>query len=123
MTHHIDRFFAAVSILAGHGNIKQRLITAYEGQLEDIVDDELPIAIHQAFADLRFQLHRVAPLNGEGSICASVRKMSSAEASECALSVVEMFREVSRHGDDSDGILSLSQGSAERVPPFLIKSV
>jgi hypothetical protein len=123
MTHHIDRFFAAVSILAGHGNIKQRLITAYEGQLEDIVDDELPIAIHQAFADLRFQLHRVAPLNGEGTICASVRKMSSAEASECARSVVEMFREVSRQADDSDGVLSLSQGSAERVPPFLIKSV
>lgn len=123
MSYHVDRFFAAVSILAGHGNIKQRLIKAYEGQLEDILEEELPVAAQQTFADLRSQMHRVTPLNGEGPICASVRKMSISEASECAVSVVELYREVSRTGDDAGSVLPLTQDLSERVPPFLVKSV
>jgi hypothetical protein len=123
MKYHVDRFFAAVSILAGHGNIKQRLIKAYESQLEDILEEELPVAAQQTFADLRSQMHRVSPLNGEGPICASVRKMSISEASECAVSVVELYREVSRTGDDADSVLPLTQDLSERVPPFLVKSV
>ncbi|NCF50068.1 hypothetical protein GWP57_00555 [Gammaproteobacteria bacterium] len=123
MKYHVDRFFAAVSILAGHGNIKQRLIKAYEGQLEDILEEELPVAAQQTFADLRSQMHRVTPLNGEGPICASVRKMSISEASECAVSVVELYREVSRTGDDAGSVLPLTQDLSERVPPFLVKSV
>lgn len=123
MKYHVDRFFAAVSILAGHGNIKQRLIKAYEGQLEDILEEELPVAAQQTFADLRSQMHRVSPLNGEGPICASVRKMSISEASECAVSVVELYREVSRTGDDAGSVLPLTQDLSERVPPFLVKSV
>lgn len=123
MKYHVDRFFAAVSILAGHGNIKQRLIKAYESQLEDILEEELPVAAQQTFADLRSQMHRVTPLNGEGPICASVRKMSISEASECAVSVVELYREVSRTGDDAGSVLPLTQDLSERVPPFLVKSV
>lgn len=123
MKYHVDRFFAAVSILAGHGNIKQRLIKAYEGQLEDILEEELPVAAQQTFADLRSQMHRVTPLNGEGPICASVRKMSISEASECAVSVVELYREVSRTGDDAGSVLPLTRDLSERVPPFLVKSV
>jgi hypothetical protein len=30
MSYHVDRFYAAVSVLSGHGHIKQRLIKAYE---------------------------------------------------------------------------------------------
>ena len=123
MKYHVDRFFAAVSILAGHGNINQRLIKAYESQLEDILEEELPVAAQQTFADLRSQMHRVSPLNGEGPICASVRKMSISEASECAVSVVELYREVSRTGDDAGSVLPLTQDLSERVPPFLVKSV
>ena len=42
MSYHVDRFFAAVSVLAGHGHIKQRLIKAYEDHLDEISEDELP---------------------------------------------------------------------------------
>ena len=123
MTNHVERFHAALTVLAGHGHIKQRLIKAYEENLVEINEDELPISIKQSFADLRQQMHGVTPLNGEGPICASVRKMSFDEASECAASVVTLFGVVSRTQDDRQGTLSLNDGKEARVPPFLVKSV
>ena len=86
MSYHADRFYAAVAVLAGHGHIKQRLIKAYEDNLVAISEDELPIAVKQTFSDLKHQLNRVTPLNGEGAVCASVRKMSVDEAAEPAAS-------------------------------------
>lgn len=123
MTYQVDRLFAAVTVLAAHGHIKQRLIKAYEDHLDDILDDELPIPAREAFADLRSQMHRVAPLNGEGPICASVRKMSVQEASDCAVSVVELYRRVSQLADDSDSIVPIDQDLPDAVPPFLVKSI
>ena len=122
MTDHVDRFHAALLVLAGHGHVKQRLIKAFEEHLDDIHEDELPVALKQSFADLRNEMQRVAPLNGEGPICASVRKMSVDEASECAVSVVSLYGELSRlsHGDEN--VLPLDGQEPEVVPPFLIKS-
>ena len=123
MTHHVDRFYAALTVLAGHGHIKQRLIKAYEEHLDGIDEDELPIAMKQAFADFRQSMQRVTPLHGESAVCASVRKMSPEDASECAGHVVALYGELSRLSDDMPVTLSLSEGDAPRVPPFLIKSV
>tara|TARA_R110002096_G_scaffold18537_3_gene63127 strand:+ start:1478 stop:1849 length:372 start_codon:yes stop_codon:yes gene_type:complete len=123
MTNHVDRFHAALTVLAGHGHIKQRLIKAYEENLVDIPDDEIPLALKELFADLRRQMHSVSPLNGEGPICASVRKMSFTEASECAASVVTLFREIARQQDDAQANLALADGEEIRVPPFLVKSI
>ena len=123
MTNHVDRFHAALTVLAGHGHIKQRLIKAYEENLVEINEEELPIALQQSFADLRRQMHSVTPLNGEGPICASVRKMSFAEASDCAALVVTMFGEVSRLKDETEVDLPMMDVEETRVPPFLIKSV
>lgn len=122
MSYHVDRFYAAVSALASHGHIKQRLIRAYEENLVEINDDELPIAVKQAFSDLKHQMHRVTPLNGEGAICASVRKMSAEEASECAVSIVALYRDVSRVDDNGQSILPLDSDDAKIVPPFLVKT-
>ena len=122
MTNHVDRFHAALTVLAGHGHIKQRLIKAYEDNLVDIHDDELPVAAKQPFADLTRQIHSVTPLNGEGPICASVRKMSIDEASDCAAAVVELFREVARQQDDKQVSMQLPEAEEVRVPPFLVKS-
>lgn len=122
MSYHVDRFFAAVSVLAGHGHIKQRLITAYEQHLDDINDDELPVAVRQAFADLRSLMQTVAPLNGESPVCASVRKMSVVEAGECGESIVSLYRDVVRSGDDNQVALPLAGDDAKPVPPFLVKS-
>jgi len=123
MTNHVDRFHAALTVLAGHGHIKQRLIKAYEENLVAINEDELPVSMKQPFADLRRLMHGVTPLNGEGPICASVRKMSFDEASECAGSVVTLYGQIARLQDDVQGSLALSEIDEARVPPFLVKSV
>jgi len=123
MTNHVECFHAALTVLAGHGHIKQRLIKAYEENLVDINEDELPVSMKQLFADLRRQMYCVTPLNGEGAICASVRKMSFDEASECAASVVTLFGEIARILDDTQVTLSLDEIEEARVPPFLIKTV
>jgi hypothetical protein len=123
MTDHLDRFHAALTVLAGHGHIKQRLIKAFEDNLAEIHEDELPIAMKQSFADLRHEMHRVTPLNGEGPICASVRKMSLDEASEIAGRIVGLYGEIARRRDDLQASLPLADGDETRVPPFLVKSV
>ncbi len=122
MSYHEDRFYAAVSVLAGHGHIKQRLIKAYEDYLGAISEDELPIAVKQTFSDLKHQMNRVSPLNGEGSICASVRKMSVDEAAECAALVVSLYGEISRLGDSGQVMLPLDGQEPRVVPPFLVKT-
>jgi hypothetical protein len=123
MTDHVDRFHAALTVLVGHGHIKQRLIKAYEDHLVEIHEDELPISLKQAFADLCQDMHRVSPLNGEGPICASVRKMSLDEASDCAGRIVTLFGEISRLRGDTQVKLPLGDQDEVRVPPFLVKSV
>jgi len=45
MYNHVNRFYAAVSVLAAHGHIKQRLVKAYEENLAVIEDEDLPIAV------------------------------------------------------------------------------
>ena len=123
MTNHVECFHAALTVLAGHGHIKQRLIKAYEENLVDINEDEMPVAMKQLFADLRRQMHCVTPLNREGAIRASVRKMSFKEASECAASVVTLFGEISRIQDDTQVALTLDEIDEARVPPFLVKTI
>ncbi len=126
MTDQMDRFQAAVKVLAGHGHIKQRLINAFQSNLDEIDADELPLDMQQEFEKLKYLMHRVAPLNGEGPICASVRKMSETEASECAVSVVSLYDEILRRGRAETVQASPpppAEDEAERIPPFLIKSV
>ena len=123
MAHPVDRLNAALTVLAGHGHIKQRLMKAYEDHLVDIDDDELPVTTKQHFADLRALMHQVTPLKGESPVCASVRKMSVEEASECAALVVMLYGEISRMRDDAEVSLPLSEDSPARIPPFLVKTV
>ncbi len=123
MRDHVDRFHAALTVLAGHGHIKQRLIKAWDENLSEISDDELPVALKQSFADLRHDMTRVSPLNGESVICASVRKMSLDEASACAARIVTFYGELAKGVDDIQVALPLPEGEEIRVPPFLVKSL
>jgi hypothetical protein len=130
MSNHVDSLFAAVSALAGHGNIKQRLMLAYEDHVASMDGEDLPLSLAQALSELRCRMTRVEPLNGEGSVCASVRKMSVDEACECAALVVRLYGDIIRYGDDTQEMLPLqSTGHNARmspakplVPPFLVKS-
>lgn len=123
MSYLSDRFRRAVKILAGNGQIKQRLIVAYETHLEDIADDELPKFARSSFANLQSMMHRIAPLNGEGPIRASVRKMSLAEAQECAELIVAIFAVVAAVRDEGErpSLVAVSQ-AGEEIPAFLTKT-
>jgi hypothetical protein len=126
MSYHVDRLYAAISVLVTHGPVKQRLIQAYEDNLDDIKGDELPVDVQETFAELRRQMHHVAPTNGEGSICASVRKMSKQDTDECARRIVEIYGEVVRQADadkQQPPVPMRGKKAAAAVPPFLVKSV
>jgi hypothetical protein len=123
MADHVDRFHAALIVLAGHGHVKQRLTEAFEKHLADIDEDDLPIAVKQSFADLRREMNRVTPLHGESPICASVRKLSLEEAGECAGRVATIFAEVARCQGDIAPAPRLNGKDETQIPPFLVKTV
>lgn len=123
MSHPVDSFHAAVSVLVSHGHIKQRLMKAYEEHLDAIEEDEVPQLRRNAFVAVQKAMHRVAPQNGEGSVCASVRKMSPVEAGDCAIAIVSVYREMIRDGGTDSPNLRLDHANRKAVPPFLVKTV
>lgn len=123
MTHHLECFRAALSVLAGHGHIKQRLIEAFDKNLRDIDAATLPLTIREPFADLQLKMTHVAPSNGEGPICASVRKMSVEEAGACGRQLVGLYADVVRAAGDAEDVLPLPVEDAPEVPAMLLKSV
>ncbi len=122
-----EQFGTALAVLAGHGDIKSRLIKAFDECLTDIEDATLPKAARQPFADLHRRVTRVSPLNGEGPVCASVRKMSIVEADECAQALVSVFTEVLRSDRSRRGQVAAPQTEPAaddlEVPAVLLKSV
>ena len=122
MSNHVSRFYSAVSVLAGHGHIKQRLIEAFEENLAGIEDAELPLGARQSFDELRRMMSQVDPLNGEGPICASVRKMSVEQADECAHKMIDLYGDMIRCADDAQEVLPLHIEDPPPVPPFLVKT-
>jgi hypothetical protein len=122
MSNQVERFLTAVTVMAGDGHIKQRLIQAYEDNLQAIECDDLPLAARQPYADLRAMLQSVSPLNGEGAVRATVRKMSANDAEQCARLMIELLAEVIRHSDSGQTRLPLQADERPVVPPFLVKS-
>lgn len=123
MPNQVNRFYTAVSVLAGHGHIKQRLIQAFEDNLAHIDDDTIPIAVRESFGELRDLMKQVEPLNGEGPICASVRKMSIEEADGCARRIVDLYRDMISFTADSEEALPIQiEGKPAVVAPILVKT-
>ncbi len=123
MTYPVESFHAAASVLVGHGHIKQRLMKAFEDHLDAIDEDEVPEGRRNVFAEIQKSMHRVAPLNGEGSVCASVRKMSPVEAGDCAIKILAIYREMLRDSEDDSPDLQIDHENRKVVPAFLLKSV
>jgi hypothetical protein len=123
MSNHVNRFYTAVSVLAGHGHIKQRLIQAFEDNLAHIDDDTLPSAVREPFAELNDMMKQVEPLNGEGPICASVRKMSIDEAGECARRIIDLYGDMVRFNFSAQDTLALQmEDKTSVVAPILVKT-
>jgi hypothetical protein len=123
MSNHVNRFYTAVSVLAGHGHIKQRLIQAFEYNLAHIDEDTIPVTVRESFAELNDLMNQVAPLNGEGPICASVRKMSINEADQCARRIIDLYSDMLRFAVSSREALPLPMGDKPSVvAPILVKT-
>ncbi|MGH8193693.1 MAG: hypothetical protein ACREQ8_04720 [Woeseiaceae bacterium] len=122
MSKLVDDFFAAVSTMTGDGPIKHRLIKAFEENLQTVEDGNLPPSARKSFAELRRMMKNVAPLNGEGPIRATVRKMSVRDAELCSQLMLDMLVELIRHIDSGQKPLPLQVGERPLVPPFLVKS-
>ena len=122
MSNHVAQFYAAVTALVAHGDIKQRLISAFEEHLADIEMDELPIALRQDFTALKNSMSCVEPLNGEGSIRATVRKMSVYEADRCAGKMLDLYADLVRLGDELQETIPPVFEEEPVIPAFLAKT-
>lgn len=123
MSNHVKKFHTAVSVLAGHGHIKQRLIKAFEDNLAHIEDDTMPSELRESFLDLNHVMNQVEPLNGEGPICASVRKMSIIEADECAQRILDLYGDMVRVSIDNAGeAIPLQVEDRKLTAPVLVKT-
>jgi hypothetical protein len=122
MSDHVDQFMTAVSVMAGNGHVKQRLIKAYDENLREIAHGDLPASARKLFAELRRLMENVAPLNGEGPIRATVRKMSVHDTERAAGLMVELLAEIVRHADTRQARLPLKGDEKPSVPRFLAKS-
>jgi hypothetical protein len=123
MSNHVNKFYTAVSVLAGHGHIKQRLIQAYEDNLAHIEDDMIPAELQEPFADLSGLMNTVEPLNGEGPICASVRKMSIDEAGACACRIIDLYAGMIRFAVGAEEALPMPMKDRAAVAtPILVKT-
>jgi hypothetical protein len=71
--------------------IKQRLVCAYRRHLASLKESEIPSEARESFGQVIRSLCGVAPLRGEDAVAASVRKMSTQEADDCAAQIVEIF--------------------------------
>jgi hypothetical protein len=122
MSNHVKRFYAAVMALVAHGDIKQRLVDAFEEHLANIEDDQLPIALQDDFKALRNSISCVEPLNGEGPIRATVRKMSVDEADRCAGMMLDLYADLVRLDDELQENIPPAIEDQSVVPAFLVKT-
>ncbi|MDX1404882.1 MAG: hypothetical protein R3192_10100 [Woeseiaceae bacterium] len=122
MTNHVKKFYSAVSVLTGHGHIKQRLIKAFEDNLAHIEHDNLPGDLRESFGELSHLMTQVEPLNGEGPICASVRKMSIDEADQCAQRILDLYRNMLQGAADKHTAIPLQVEDRQVTTPVLVNT-
>ena len=117
------RLEAAVHALMDDGPIKRRLVTAYVNSLEDLTPVMLPSEASETFMQLQEALNVVDPAGRASRVQASVQKMSQADASAHARTILELYRLVvlaARRGDHLKVIELVGQDSPP--PRFLVGS-
>jgi hypothetical protein len=83
--------------------IKQRLIAAFRRHLCSVHEEHLPAEARSSFGQVMRCLAGVPPMRGEDAVTASVRKMSTQEADDCAALIVEIFGMLPRASDPPVG--------------------
>lgn len=94
--------------LSQDGPIKDRLADAYSSHLVALDAEQLPESMRGEFGALCAAMHRESPQVRESAVRASVRKMSTHEASEYAALVVRLFAALAR--------VEVAQSASVRAP-------
>jgi hypothetical protein len=115
----VERFQAAIQALVADGPVKQRLARAYGDYLEDLTDVDLPGGACGALSDLHEALHRCGPMGREDAVRASIRKMSAAEATWHAETILKVYADLMVHARRSEP-LKVVTTPADKPPRFLV---
>jgi hypothetical protein len=125
MSQIVERFEAAIQTLLGDGPVKGRLGAAYSAYLEDLRQVELPIPGHAALDELHAAMHVVAPVGSISPVTASIQKMSPAEASAHARTILRLYTELLAMEQGARAIAGqlpaeLEDAALARAPRFLV---
>ena len=121
MSQIVERFEAAVQSLVGDGPIKNRLLTAYCENLEDLQHVDLPVPGNIDFGELHSALHRSDPVGKSDCVRVSVQKMSPTEAWWHAQTIVRLYTEVLALEQQAEQAAEASlEPVAEEPPRFLV---
>ena len=93
----LDRLHNAALVVAGAGTPKRRLIDAWLRHLQTIDEAWFPEPLRSEFRALFVAMSQVAPMRGENTALASVRKMANDEAAAHLQSIVRLYGAMARH--------------------------
>lgn len=97
MSYHEEKFALAIEMLACEtGSIQERLFNAVVYNNFVMLEGYFPKDnLREVFRDLMNELTKEEPLGNEGSLKATIEKMSSEKASELARKIVDMYWKIS----------------------------
>jgi len=92
----LEQLTQAVLSLAGTGTLQERLQSAGEYRLVHIRPETLPGSLAEEFREIYQALTREEPLPDQGSIEATVSRMSAPEAAQLAERIVGLWLDVAQ---------------------------
>lgn len=120
MHQFVERFQAAIEALVADGPVKQRLARAYGDYLEDLTDADLPGGSGRALNGLHEALHRCGPVGREDAVRASIRKMSAAEATRYAATILKVYTDLMAQPRRAEPLKVVGTPAAEKPPRYLV---
>lgn len=115
-----ERLRDAVTVLAGAGPVKQRLLDAYQRHLRDLDPGGLPHELRGTYASLLDALQSARRAGSLDTIAASVRKMSDMDAARHAQAIVQLFAGLHEpHGHARPAAPLRAVPDDDEIPAFL----
>ncbi len=91
MTENWEHLWRAAQVLVGPGPVKQRLCEAYMKHVQHVDARELPRELQPDYAALSDAVHCARAAGGLGTVEATIRKMSEADATRLAANMLRLY--------------------------------
>jgi len=115
-----EKFRDAVTVLAGSGPMKQRLVEAFQRHLRDLDAEDLPRELRGPYGVLVAAMQSGPRVGALDAVAASVRKMSEADAARYAQSIVHMFADLHEpSAANRPAVLRAVPDAGDEIPAFL----